>query len=88
MPPRHTEASSYETESIDVAAYLVTLGHEMIVVPQHGTRRATFRFPANNELYRSIADFTSGHEAPARHLLNVRSWLYRRASEIGKGGVI
>lgn len=87
MTHRQEQQTTFETDSVDIASYLITLGHEATIAPQHGSRRAVFKFTATNELYKAISEFTIGFPVPANRLLNTRNWLFRRASEIGRGEV-
>jgi hypothetical protein len=76
----------FRTESLDLAAYLVTAGFVPEIVRAEDLRRALFEFKETEELRQSIVSYEGGASLPARRLLNVRSRLYREASQVVKGG--
>ena len=77
----------FRTESLDLAAYLVTAGFLPEIVRAEDLRRALFEFKETEELRQAIVSYEGGASLPARRLLNVRSRLYREASQVVKGGV-
>jgi hypothetical protein len=76
----------FRTESLDLAAYLVTAGFVPEIIRAEELRRAIFIFRETEELRQAIVSYEGGASLPARRLLNVRSRLYREASQIVKGG--
>ena len=76
----------FRTESLDLAAYLVTAGFVPEIVRAEDLRRALFEFKETEELRQAIVNYEGGASLPARRLLNVRSRLYREASQVVKGG--
>jgi len=76
----------FETESIDLAAYLAATGVNPAFERVVGSNRALFTFPETQELLAAVVDYERGAALPAKRLLNVRSWLYREASNIVKRG--
>ncbi|HTP64635.1 MAG TPA: DUF5659 domain-containing protein [Geobacteraceae bacterium] len=76
----------FRTESLDLAAYLVTAGFVPEIVKAEDLRRALFEFKETEELRQAIVSYEGGASLPARRLLNVRSRLYREASQVVKGG--
>jgi hypothetical protein len=76
----------FRTESLDLAAYLVTAGFVPEIVRAEDLRRALFEFKETEELRQAIVSYEGGASLPARRLLNVRSRLYREASQVVKGG--
>lgn len=76
----------FRTESLDLAAYLVTAGFEPDIVRSQAEKRAIFEFQETEELKTAIVAYEGGASLPARKLLNMRSRLYRDASRIVKGG--
>jgi hypothetical protein len=76
----------FRTESLDLAAYLVTAGFVPEIIRAEDLRRAIFVFRETEELRQAIVSYEGGASLPARRLLNVRSRLYREASQIVKGG--
>jgi len=76
----------FSTESLDLAAYLVTAGFVQEIVRAEDLRRALFEFRETEELRQAIVSYEGGASLPARRLLNVRSRLYREASQVVKGG--
>jgi len=76
----------FRTESLDLAAYLVTADFVPEIVRAEDLRRAIFEFRETEELRQAIVNYEGGASLPARRLLNVRSRLYREASQVVKGG--
>ena len=76
----------FRTESLDLAAFLVTSGHEPHIFRNQHEKRAIFEFSDSDDLLRAIINFESGSALPAKRLLNVRSRLFREASQVVKGG--
>ena len=77
----------FRTESIDLAAFLVTSGHEPHIFRSPHERRAIFEFSDSDSLLKAIVSYEGGSPLPAKRLLNVRSRLFREASQAVKGGV-
>jgi len=77
----------FETESIDLASFLAAAGYEPTIVCSSGNTRAVFVFQETDNLHKAIISYESGGELPAKRLLNRRSWLFRRASEVVREGV-
>lgn len=75
----------YKTDSIDLTTYLSTKGYSVNVTCQPGDTRATFEVEQKPSLFTDIADYESGGTAPAKKLLNSRSYLYRQASAVVRG---
>ena len=75
----------FETESIDLAAYLVTAGNEPTIHSNLTGKRAVFMFAESDELYRAVVNYERGDSLPAKRLLNSRSWLFREASRVCRG---
>jgi len=80
-----TSQRVFETESIDLGSCLVFVATPAI---EHvtGCNRALFTFPETPELLAAIIAYERGAALPAKRLLNVRSWLYREASNVVKRG--
>jgi len=76
----------FQTESLDLAAYLVTAGFEPDIVRAPIEKRAIFEFTETEELRLAIVSYEGGASLPAKRLLNIRSRLYREASQAVKGG--
>lgn len=76
----------FRTESIDLAAFLVTAGHEPHIFRNPHERRAIFEFAETDNLLKAIVGYEGGSTLPAKRLLNVRSRLFREASQVVKGG--
>ncbi len=76
----------FRTESLDLAAYLVTAGFQPELIRDSDQKRAIFTFIETEELRQAIVNYEGGASLPARRLLNVRSRLYREASQVVKGG--
>lgn len=79
-----SERATIELQSIDLAAFLVTAGHEVSIYRDATGRRAVFSFPEDGNLHQAIVAYERGASLPAKRLLNVRSWLFREASRIVK----
>jgi hypothetical protein len=82
----HMSNKVFRTESLDLAAYLVTAGFAPEIIHAPDLRRAIFAFTETEELRLAIVSYEGGASLPARRLLNVRSRLYREASQVVKGG--
>jgi len=76
----------FRTESIDLAAFLSTAGHELTISCAPDSCRALFQFIETEALHQAIVSFESGAQQPAKRLLNIRSRLYREASQVVRGG--
>jgi hypothetical protein len=76
----------FETTSIDLGSYLAAAGAPPTIERVIGGNRAMFTFTETPELLASIVEYERGGSLPAKRLLNVRSWLYREASTVVKGG--
>ena len=76
----------FQTESIDLAAFLVTAGHKPQISRQPGGKRAAFSFEESNALHEAIIAYERGAALPAKRLLNARSWLFREASQVVREG--
>ena len=72
----------FETESIDLAAYLATAGYQAAIYRNPTGKRAVFEFAELDELHQAIVNYERGASLPAKKLLNVRSWLFREASQV------
>jgi hypothetical protein len=81
-----TSLRVFQTESIDVAAFLTTAGYEPTIHRLPTGKRAVFKFAESNELHEAVVNFERGASLPAKKLLNVRSWLFREASNVVKRG--
>jgi len=81
-----TSERVFETESIDLASYLVATGATPTIEKIIGSNRALFTFPEKHELLNAVVDYERGAALPAKRLLNARSWLYREASSVVKRG--
>jgi hypothetical protein len=77
---------AFRTESLDLAAFLVTAGHELHIYRNPYERRAIFEFKESENLLKTIVNYEGGSPLPAKRLLNVRSRLFREASQVVKGG--
>lgn len=75
-----------EIESIDLASFLATYGANPTIGQAPGGKRALFTFIETPELLAAVIDYERGAVLPAKRLLNVRSWLYRQASDVVKRG--
>jgi len=78
--------ATFTTESIDLAAFLATAGHEPTITCPTGSTRALFVFEATDNLHTAIIAYEQGGELPAKRLLNSRSWLFREASRVVSRG--
>jgi hypothetical protein len=76
----------FETTSIDLGSYLAADGAPPTIEHVTGSNRALFSFIETVELLAAIVDYERGAAIPAKRLLNVRSWLYREASNVVKRG--
>lgn len=76
----------FETQSIDLASFLATTGTIPTIERVVGSNRALFTFFETPELQTAIIDYERGAVLPAKRLLNVRSWLFREASNVVKRG--
>jgi len=75
-----TSLRVFEIESIDLASFLATAGHEVSVFCKPTGRRAVFSFKEDAKLHEAIVAYERGASLPAKRLLNARSWLFREAS--------
>jgi len=81
-----TSQRVFETESIDLAAYLAAAGITPTIEKVIDGKRALFTFCENSQLLAAIINYERGAALPAKRLLNVRSWLWREASNVVKRG--
>ena len=81
-----TSTRVFRTESIDLAAFLSTAGHELKISCVPDSRRALFQFFETEALHQAIVNYEGGAQQPAKKLLNVRSRLYREASQVVREG--
>ena len=82
-----TSQRVFETESIDLAAFLMTARHETTINLSPEGRRALFYFHEDDDLHAAIVAYESGASLPAKRLLNSRSYLFREASRVVREGV-
>jgi hypothetical protein len=75
-----------EFESLDVSAYLIVAGYEVHISRNAEGKRAVFSFLEDAGLTAAIMAYERGGALPAKRLLNARSYLFREASRIVKGG--
>jgi hypothetical protein len=71
-----TRPEKFSTTNIDLATALTDKGKESTIVFHPGSNLASFEFAQDADLYRLVAEFSSG-SAEAR-LLNIRNQLFRR----------
>ena len=76
----------FETDSIDLASYLAAYGAHPTIEQSPGGKRALFTFNETPDLLAAVIGYETGAALPAKRLLNVRSWLYREASNVVKRG--
>lgn len=81
-----TSERVFETDSIDLASFLTANGAPPVVGRVEGGKRALFTFNESPELLMAVIEYERGAALPAKRLLNVRSWLYREASNVVKRG--
>jgi hypothetical protein len=81
-----TSQRVFETESIDLAAYLAAAGHEATILRNLTGKRAVFEFAETEELQKAVINYERGATLPAKRLLNTRSWLFREASHVVREG--
>lgn len=81
-----TSQRVFETDSIDLASYLAAYGATPTIEHAPGCKRALFTFHETPELLAAVISYETGAVLPAKRLLNVRSWLYREASNVVKHG--
>jgi len=79
-----TSQRVFETTSIDLAAYLAAAGVTPTIEKVISSNRALFTFIETPELLAAVVDYERGAALPAKRLLNVRSWMYREASNVVK----
>ena len=82
-----TSQRVFETESIDLAAFLLTAAHEATINLNPEGRRALFSFQEDADLHAAIVAYERGGSIPAKRLLNSRSYLFREASRVVREGV-
>jgi hypothetical protein len=80
-----TSLRVFEIESIDLASFLATAGHEVTVYCKPTCKRAVFSFKEDANLHTAIVAYERGASLPAKRLLNARSWLFREASSVVRG---
>ncbi|GFE57741.1 hypothetical protein [Geobacter sp. AOG1] len=83
-----TSQREFQTESIDLASFLVTADFNVEVLRQIGSHRAVFSFADSDALRDAIIAYERGASLPAKRLLNCRSWLFREASRVVREGRI
>lgn len=76
----------FETDSIDLAAFLVTSGYTPFIYCKPDLRRASFEFPETDELRDAIISYERGAVLPAKQLLNTRSFLFREVKRVTREG--
>ena len=81
-----TSTRVFRTESIDLAAFLTSAGHETTIRRAPDSLRALFEFTETEALHQAIVSYEGGAQQPAKRLLNIRSRLYREASQVVRGG--
>jgi len=81
-----TRPRVFETDSIDLASFLATYSASPTIEKAPSGNRALFTFIETPELLAAVIDYERGAVLPAKRLLNVRSWLYREASNVVKRG--
>lgn len=81
-----TSQRVFETDSIDLASYLTAYGATPTIEQSPGCKRALFSFNETPDLLAAVIGYERGAVIPAKRLLNVRSWLYREASNVVKRG--
>jgi len=74
----------FKTDSIDLASYLAAYGATPTIEQVPGSKRALFTFTETTDLLAAVIGYETGALLPAKRLLNVRSWLYREASNVVK----
>lgn len=79
-----TRQRVFETDSIDLASFLVAHGAHPTIEQAPCGKRALFTFSETTELLAAVIGYETGAALPAKRLLNVRSWLYRQASDVVK----
>lgn len=80
-----TSLRVFETESIDLAAFLTAAGYEPAIFRNTAGKRAVFEFVESEELHQAVVNYERGASLPAKRLLNARSRLFREASEVMRG---
>lgn len=81
-----TSQRVFETDSIDLASYLAAYGANHTIEQAPNGKRALFTFNETPDLLAAVIGYETGALLPAKRLLNVRSWLYREASNVVKRG--
>ena len=81
-----TSQRVFDSESIDLAAFLLVVGHKVTIYRYPEGRRAIFSFPEDADLLAAIVAYERGAVLPAKRLLNARSYLFREASRVVKEG--
>lgn len=81
-----TSQRVFETDSIDLASFLAAYGANPTIEQAPGGKRALFTFIETPDLLAAVIGYETGAVLPAKRLLNVRSWLYREASNVVKRG--
>ena len=71
----------FETESIDLAAFLATAGHDVTICHKAVGKRAVFGFAESEELHQAIVNYERSAALPAKRLLNTRSWPFCESSQ-------
>lgn len=77
-----TSQRIFETESIDLASFLVTATLEVNILLAYGGRHTLFAFSDTDELRNAIIAYECDATLPEKKLLNARSHLFREASRV------
>ena len=77
----------FRTNSIELAAFLVTIGHKPFIISASASRRALFIFVQSAALRRAIGAHECNLKLPAKRLLEVRKLLRDVISQEVAGGV-
>jgi len=79
-------AEIFRTDSIDLAAYLMTVGFTPLIICPDGERRAIFVFAKTAPLLVAIVGYEVNCSLPAKRLLEVRRRLFEVISQEAAGG--
>lgn len=74
----------FRTDSIDLAAFLMTAGFNPLIFCTPDSRRAYFVFTETDDLLRAIVRYEGNYPLPAKRLLHVRSRLFRVVAQVVK----
>lgn len=74
-----TSQRVFETESIDLAAYLATAGHKAIIRRNPTAKRAVFEFTESDELHKAVVNYERGEpNREGRAMIDrIANFLYR-----------